>query len=124
MVRIGLEHCCSVYDCSPSVCFFPLHFSEFIALQVKSFGQLVKGFRSGIDLLLAVQKESNMIRLLCKLCKLPILVGKSGLEIFLSQFEAAIDSDFPDYQVPIYNLANSYLATKYLSLLKDIWFGI
>ncbi|WZZ28123.1 hypothetical protein YC2023_011524 [Brassica napus] len=66
--------------------------------RVKSFGQLVKGFRSGIDLLLAVQKESNMIRLLCKLCKLPILVGKSGLELFLSQFEAAIDSDFPDYQ--------------------------
>lgn len=101
LVRIGLKHCCSDYDCSSSVCFFPLHFSEFIALQVKSFGQLVKGFRSGIDLLLAVQKESNMIRLLCKLCKLPILVGKSGLELFLSQFEAAIDSDFPDYQVPI-----------------------
>ncbi|KAG2317263.1 hypothetical protein Bca52824_020385 [Brassica carinata] len=66
--------------------------------RIKSFGQLVKGFRSGIDLLLAVQKESNMIRLLCKLCKLPILAGKSGLELFLAQFEAAIDSDFPDYQ--------------------------
>ncbi|KAJ0254692.1 DNA mismatch repair protein MSH7 [Hirschfeldia incana] len=66
--------------------------------RVKSFVQLVKGFRSGIDLLLAVQKESNMNRLLCKLCKLPILVGKSGLELFLVQFEAAIDSDFPDYQ--------------------------
>ncbi|CAH8326703.1 unnamed protein product [Eruca vesicaria subsp. sativa] len=66
--------------------------------RVKSFGQLVKGFRSGIDLLLAVQKESIMRRLLCKFCKLPILEGKSGLELFLSQFEAAIDSDFPDYQ--------------------------
>lgn len=72
----------------------------------------MKGFRSGIDLLLALQKESNMMSLLCKLCKLPILVGKSGLELFLSQFEAAIDSDFPNYQVHIY-LANSYLATKF-----------
>lgn len=75
----------------------------------------MKGFRSGIDLLLALQKESNMMSLLCKLCKLPILVGKNGLELFLSQFEAAIDSDFPNYQVPIY-LANSYFATKFLSL--------
>lgn len=99
--------------------FFPLHFSKFIALQVKSFGQLVKGFRSGIVLLLAVQKESNMIRLLCKLCKLPILVGKSGLELFLSQFEAAIDSDFPDYQVSIYHLANSDLATNFLHCSKS-----
>ncbi|KAL1190540.1 DNA mismatch repair protein MSH7 [Cardamine amara subsp. amara] len=66
--------------------------------RVKAFGQIVKGFRSGIDLLLALQKESNMMSLLCKLCKLPILVGKSGLELFLSQFEAAIDSDFPNYQ--------------------------
>ncbi|CAH2052708.1 unnamed protein product [Thlaspi arvense] len=67
--------------------------------RVKAFGQIVKGFRSGIDLLLALQKESNMMRLLCKLCKLPVLVGKSGLELFLSQFEAAIDSDFPNYQM-------------------------
>ncbi|XP_019092698.1 PREDICTED: DNA mismatch repair protein MSH7 isoform X2 [Camelina sativa] len=66
--------------------------------RVKAFGQIVKGFRSGIDLLLALQKESNMMILLCKLCKLPVLVGKSGLELFLSQFEAAIDSDFPNYQ--------------------------
>ncbi|ESQ37177.1 hypothetical protein EUTSA_v10002887mg, partial [Eutrema salsugineum] len=66
--------------------------------RVKAFGQIVKGFRSGIDLLLALQKESNMMKLLCKLCKLPIIVGKSGLELFLSQFEAAIDSDFPNYQ--------------------------
>lgn len=75
----------------------------------------MKGFRSGIDLLLALQKESNMMSLLYKLCKLPILVGKSGLELFLSQFEAAIDSDFPNYQVPIYL---SYFTTKCLSLLK------
>ncbi|KAG7578547.1 DNA mismatch repair protein MutS-like N-terminal [Arabidopsis thaliana x Arabidopsis arenosa] len=66
--------------------------------RVKAFGQIVKGFRSGIDMLLALQKESNMMSLLCKLCKLPILVGKDGLELFLSQFEAAIDSDFPNYQ--------------------------
>ncbi|CAA0383549.1 unnamed protein product [Arabidopsis thaliana] len=66
--------------------------------RVKAFGQIVKGFRSGIDLLLALQKESNMMSLLYKLCKLPILVGKSGLQLFLSQFEAAIDSDFPNYQ--------------------------
>ncbi|CAN8258263.1 unnamed protein product [Cochlearia groenlandica] len=66
--------------------------------RIKTFGQIVKGFRSGIDLLLALQKELNMTRLLRKLCNLPILVGNSGLELFLSQFEAAIDSDFPDYQ--------------------------
>ncbi|CAA7045758.1 unnamed protein product [Microthlaspi erraticum] len=66
--------------------------------RVKAFGQIVKGFRSGIDMLLALQKEVNMTRLLCKLCTLPVLVGNSGLELFLSQFEAAIDSDFPNYQ--------------------------
>lgn len=99
---------------------YPLHLSKLVALQVKAFGQIVKGFRSGIDLLLALQKESNMMSLLCKLCKLPILVGKSGIELFLSQFEAAIDSDFPNYQVPVY-LANLYLATKFLSLLKDMF---
>ncbi|XP_010527197.1 PREDICTED: DNA mismatch repair protein MSH7 [Tarenaya hassleriana] len=65
---------------------------------LKAFGRLVKGLRSGMDLLLLLQKESHLTSLLCKVCKLPELVGKDGLELFLSQFEAAIDSDFPNYQ--------------------------
>lgn len=67
-------------------------------LQVKLFGSLVKGMRTGLDLLIQVQKEGCIISL-PKVVKLPQLSGNGGLDQFLTQFEAAVDSEFPNYQV-------------------------
>lgn len=67
-------------------------------MQVKLFGSLVKGLRTGLDLLIQVQKEGLIISL-PKVVKLPQLSGNGGLDQFLTQFEAAVDSEFPDYQV-------------------------
>lgn len=63
------------------------------------FGSLVKGLRIGVDLLLLLYKEGCMSSSLSKILCLPVLIGDNGLDKFLTQFEAAIDSDFPNYQV-------------------------
>lgn len=63
------------------------------------FGSLVKGLRNGMDLLLLLLKEEQLISSLSKNFKLPELLGSNGLEKFLVQFEAAVDSEFPNYQV-------------------------
>ena len=68
-------------------------------VQVKAFGFLVKGLRVGMHLLMVLQKEDNVFSLLSKLFTLPMLSGSDGLDKFLTQFEAAVDSDFPNYQV-------------------------
>lgn len=65
------------------------------------FGTLVKGLRFGLDLLMVLQNEGHIIELLLKLFKVPTLSGSGGLDRYLSQFEAAVDSDFPNYQVYI-----------------------
>lgn len=67
--------------------------------QVKVFGLLVKGLRIAVDLLVQLQKEGNIMSALSKVLKLPILSGCSGVDKLLTQFEAAIDSDFPNYEV-------------------------
>lgn len=67
--------------------------------QVKAFGTLVKGLSSGMDLLKLLQMDADMVSILSKVFKLPILSGANGLDEFLTQFEAAIESDFPNYQV-------------------------
>lgn len=67
-------------------------------VQVKLFGSLVKGLRTALDLLIQVQKEGYIISL-SKVVKLPLVSGSGGLDQFLSQFEAAVDSEFPNYQV-------------------------
>lgn len=67
-------------------------------MQVRVFGSLVKGLRLAINLLTLLQKEPIM-SLLSKIAELPVLGGHHGLDEFLAQFEAAIDSDFPKYQV-------------------------
>lgn len=72
-------------------------------MQVKLFGSLVKGLRTGLDLLIQVQKEGCIITL-SKVVKLPRLSGNGGLDQFLTQFEAAVDSEFPNYQVFLYHL--------------------
>lgn len=69
------------------------------AAQVKTFGSLVKGLRVGVDLLTLLQNEGNTILSMSKVLNLPVLNGSDGLEKFLTQFEAAVESDFPNYQV-------------------------
>ncbi|KAE8735369.1 DNA mismatch repair protein MSH7 [Hibiscus syriacus] len=69
-----------------------------IGKKVKAFGTLVKGLGIGMDLLRLFQKDTNMESPLSKVFELPILSGTNGLDEFLTQFEAAIDSDFPNYQ--------------------------
>lgn len=63
------------------------------------FGSLVKGLRVGVDLLLLLHKEGHISPSLSRVLCVPTLVGDHGLDKFLAQFEAAIDSDFPNYQV-------------------------
>ncbi|XP_015571810.2 DNA mismatch repair protein MSH7 isoform X1 [Ricinus communis] len=76
----------------------PLIGKKVLRQRVKVFGSLVKGLRIGIDLLLLLQKEDRIISLFSKNFKLPELNGSAGLDKFLSQFEAAVDSEFPNYQ--------------------------
>ncbi|KOM54278.1 hypothetical protein LR48_Vigan10g017000 [Vigna angularis] len=65
---------------------------------VKVFGSLVNGLRTALSLLLLLMKEQPLISSLTKVFKLPILTGSEGLDQFLIQFEAAVHSDFPNYQ--------------------------
>lgn len=52
-----------------------------------------------MDLLMLLQKEGHIALSLSKVFKLPVIDGSHDLNTFLAQFEAAIDSDFPNYQV-------------------------
>ena len=74
-------------------------YNLFCVFQVKVFGSLVKGLRVGMDLLILLQKEGHMSPSLSRILSLPVLGGCDGLDKFLTQFEAAVDSDFPNYQV-------------------------
>ncbi|XVF88507.1 hypothetical protein PTKIN_Ptkin19aG0056500 [Pterospermum kingtungense] len=76
----------------------PMIGKKILKQRVKAFGTLVKGLRIGMDLLSLLQKDADMLHLLSKVFKFPMLSGTDGLDEFLTQFEAAIDSDFPDYQ--------------------------
>ncbi|XP_030954395.1 DNA mismatch repair protein MSH7 isoform X3 [Quercus lobata] len=76
----------------------PLLGKKFLKQRVKVFGSLVKGLRIGLDLLMLLQNEGHIISSLSKVFKLPMLSGSNGLDQFLAQFEAAVDSDFPKYQ--------------------------
>lgn len=67
--------------------------------QVKVFGTLIRGLRIGMQMLLLLQEHEIMTSSLSKVISLPILGGSEGIDKFLAQFEAAIDSDFPNYQV-------------------------
>lgn len=86
-----------------------MHINNFYGkyIQVKVFGSLVKGLRTTVSLLLLLQKEQPLISSLTKVFKLPVLTGSDGLDQFLTQFEAAVDSDFPNYQV-IFFLVSCY----------------
>ncbi|XP_047249781.1 DNA mismatch repair protein MSH7 isoform X2 [Capsicum annuum] len=75
----------------------PLIGAKILKQRVKVFGLLVKGLRIGLDLLMLLQKE-GLTSSLAKVVSLPVLDGNNGLDKFLTQFEAAIDSDFPNFQ--------------------------
>lgn len=76
----------------------PLLAKKILKKRVKVFGSLVKGLQTTLSLLLLLQKEKSLISSLTKIVKLPVLTGSDGLDQFLTQFEAAVDSDFPNYQ--------------------------
>ncbi|CAI0628967.1 unnamed protein product [Linum tenue] len=76
----------------------PLIGTKILKQRVKVFGTLVKGLRVAIDLLSLLQNEEQLKSSLSKVIRTPELKGSSGLDKFLSQFEAAVDSEFPDYQ--------------------------
>lgn len=66
---------------------------------MKAFGSLIKGLRIGLDLLTIFQKEDHGILSLSTVLNLPLPYGNNGLDVLLTQFEAAVDDDFPHYQV-------------------------
>ncbi|BAU02843.1 hypothetical protein VIGAN_11243300 [Vigna angularis var. angularis] len=76
----------------------PLLGKKILKQRVKVFGSLVNGLRTALSLLLLLMKEQPLISSLTKVFKLPILTGSEGLDQFLIQFEAAVHSDFPNYQ--------------------------
>ncbi|KAF6172860.1 hypothetical protein GIB67_035414 [Kingdonia uniflora] len=76
----------------------PLIGKKVLKQRVKTFGNLVKGLRNGIDLLILLQKDKHLISSLTKLLNIPLLSGSTGLDKHLTQFEAAVDSDFPNFQ--------------------------
>ncbi|KAL3653095.1 Mismatch repair protein msh3 [Castilleja foliolosa] len=86
-------------------------------LRVKVFGSLVRGLRTGMQMLIELQKHKIMTSSLSKVVSLPMLSGSKGLDEFLSQFEAAIDSDFPDYQD--HNVTGTEAET--LSILMELF---
>ncbi|XP_073141498.1 DNA mismatch repair protein MSH7 isoform X2 [Henckelia pumila] len=75
----------------------PLIGSKILKKRVQAFGLLIRGLRVGMDMLMAIQDQGH-ITSLSKVVALPMLRGSEGLDKFLIQFEAAIDSDFPNYQ--------------------------
>ncbi|KHN45661.1 DNA mismatch repair protein Msh6-2 [Glycine soja] len=95
----------------------PLLGKKILKQRVKVFGSLVKGLRTALSLLLLLQKEQPLISSLTKVFKLPILTGSNGLDQFLAQFEAAVDSDFPNYQN--HNVTDSDAET--LTILAELF---
>ncbi|XP_052182487.1 DNA mismatch repair protein MSH7 [Diospyros lotus] len=76
----------------------PLIGAKVLKQRVKAFGSLIKGLRVGMDLLILLQNERQIMLSFSKVLKLPALSGNDGLDKFLTQFEAAVESDFPNYQ--------------------------
>ncbi|GAB2292219.1 DNA mismatch repair protein msh7 [Dionaea muscipula] len=83
---------------SEATLLLPVVGKKLLKQRVKAFGSLVKGLRVALDLLVLLTKEEHIISCLSKLLDLPVLDGDTGFDKFLTQFEAAIDSDFPKYQ--------------------------
>ncbi|KAJ4708411.1 DNA mismatch repair protein [Melia azedarach] len=76
----------------------PLIGKKVLKQQVRVFGSLVKGLRIAMDLLMLLHKGGHIIPSLSKIFIFSIFDGSNGLDKFLTQFEAAVASDFPNYQ--------------------------
>ncbi|KAL1563396.1 Mismatch repair protein msh3 [Salvia divinorum] len=76
----------------------PLLGSKLLKQRLKAFGSLVRGLRIGMEMLMLLQNDEAMTASLSKVITVPVLSGSGGLDEYLSQFEAAIDSEFPNYQ--------------------------
>ncbi|XP_042066393.1 DNA mismatch repair protein MSH7-like isoform X1 [Salvia splendens] len=76
----------------------PLLGSKLLKQRLKAFGSLVRGLRIGMEMLMLLQNNDVMTASLSKVITVPVLSGSGGLDEYLSQFEAAIDSEFPNYQ--------------------------
>ncbi|XP_011078349.1 DNA mismatch repair protein MSH7 isoform X2 [Sesamum indicum] len=83
---------------SSSVILLPLIGQKILKQRVKVFGSLVRGLRIGIEMLMLMQKHGLLSTSLSRVVSLPMLSGNEGLDQSLAQFEAAIDSDFSNYQ--------------------------
>lgn len=57
-----------------------------------------------MEILMLLQRDEIMTGSLLELVSIPVLSGSDGLDTYLSQFEAAIDSEFPNYQVSFTDL--------------------
>lgn len=58
-----------------------------------------------MNLLILLHNDEHLMSLLSKVLDIPQLSEHNALSEFLSQFEAAIDSDFPKYQVSFFQIA-------------------
>ncbi|KAH6803228.1 MUTS-like protein 7 [Perilla frutescens var. frutescens] len=87
----------SSFQCS-SVLSLPLIGNKLQKQRVKAFGSLVRGLRIGMEMLMRLEKDEVITASLSKVVSLPVLSASKGLDKYLSQFEAAIDSEFPNYQ--------------------------
>ncbi|KNA19440.1 hypothetical protein SOVF_061540 [Spinacia oleracea] len=83
---------------SQAILTMPLVGKKTLKQRVKVFGSIVKGFRIGMNLLILLHNDEHLMSLLSKVLDIPQLSEHNSLSEFLSQFEAAIDSDFPKYQ--------------------------
>ncbi|XP_071726754.1 DNA mismatch repair protein MSH7 [Rutidosis leptorrhynchoides] len=102
---------------SSALLLLPLIGRKILKQRVKAFVSLVKGLRVGLDLLMLLQREDGVISLLLKIFTLPTLSGDDGLDKFLTQFEASIDSDFPNTQA--YEVKDS--DAEILSILIELF---
>ncbi|KAI3923592.1 hypothetical protein MKW98_011222 [Papaver atlanticum] len=76
----------------------PLLGTKLVKQRIKAFGSLVKGMRIGLDLLMILQQKERDMSALLNYLVVPPLCGSNGLDEHLTQFEAAVDSDFPKFQ--------------------------
>lgn len=83
---------------SSSTLSLPLIGNKLLKQRVKAFESLVRGLRIGMDMLMLLQDDKVMTASLSKVVSVPLLSSGDGLDKYLSQFEAAIDSEFPNYQ--------------------------
>ncbi|KAF6149847.1 hypothetical protein GIB67_010921 [Kingdonia uniflora] len=76
----------------------PLVGNKVLKQRMKTVGNLVKGLRVRIDLLMLLQKDKHRISSLSKPLDIPLLSGSTGLDKLLAQFETAVDSDVLNFQ--------------------------